>query len=90
MRILASTVIVMVALSGCMLTDRQRAVFDTTCAALTTAYQVYTDKHKGVPNKNVEAAWDIGSRACKNPPLDIATATTQIALAVYTISQRND
>lgn len=82
------TMIVMCAvalLSACTLTAGQQNAFDQACQALTAAYTVYSTE--GSPNNKVEAAWEISSRACKNPPINLAAATTQVLLAAYTINR---
>lgn len=77
--------ITVTSLSACTLTPGQQNAFDQACQALTAAYTVYSTE--GKPNAKVDAAWEISDRACKNPPTNLALATTQVLLAAYTINR---
>lgn len=61
--------------------------FDQACQSARAIYTVYSTEHAGPANTKVEDAWTIADRLCTNPPTNIASATTQVALAVYTISR---
>lgn len=71
--------------AGCTLTEGQKNAFDQACQAVTAAYAVYSSEQAA--NAKVEAAWTIAERACKNPPTNLAAATTQVLLAAYTINR---
>lgn len=82
--------VAIVVLAGCQMTADQRGAFDKACSTLRLAYAVYSQAHPGGPTPKVQAAYTIADRACTNPPLDLVTATAQVALAVYTISRLTD
>lgn len=87
MRKFALAALSLVLIAGCTLSADQQRAFDKACATLRIAYAVYSQAHAGGPTPKVEAAYTIADRACTNPPLDLVTATAQVALAVYTISR---
>lgn len=60
--------------------------FDQSCQAVRAAYTIYSTE-RAKPNAKVDDAWVIADRLCTNPPTNIASATTQVALALYTISR---
>lgn len=85
MRMLLALVAAVALLSGC--TPSTQSAFDKACAGATAAYAVYSTEHQGPANTKVEAAWTIASRVCTNPPTDVATATFQVASALYIIAR---
>lgn len=88
--IVFATSLSFIAGTGCtIMTEGQKNVFDQACQAVTAAYAVYSSE--GTPSSKIETAWTIAERTCKNPPTNIAAATTQVLLAAYAINKaRND